>query len=372
MRYFRTTLHKHPELSGHEVQTAGRIHQWLAPTQPDELHTQLGGHGLLARYRMAQPGPSVLFRADMDALPIPDEIDAPHRSQNEGIGHKCGHDGHTAHLLGLAQLLAERPFPIGEVALLFQPAEETGAGAAAVLQEPIWRNYGPDWVFGLHNLPGFPMGQVLTRDDVFAAASVGYRIELFGSTAHAADPFSGRSPSLALQRLAGHLQAHPQPHNPLGWNLATLTHMRLGEATFGTSPGYGLLQCTLRSDDDQALDRMCSEWQPLARRVADAYHLRYRDAWLEPFPAVRNDPEATGRVRRAAATAGLAQRELTTFFRWSEDFGHLTQPFRAAFFGIGSGKAQPALHDMRYDYPDALLSPGLRIFYRIAEDLLTG
>ena len=149
----RHILHAHPELSGQETLTNRILNEWVKQTHPDHIIEKIGGYGLAAIYKGAKPGKRILIRGDIDALHIPEPNDIPYRSQNQGISHKCGHDGHATILCGLAQWLGEQRPDQGEVVLLFQPAEETGQGAQAILNDPQFEQIKPDVAYGLHNLP---------------------------------------------------------------------------------------------------------------------------------------------------------------------------------------------------------------------------
>ena len=160
---FRRHLHRRPELSGEEEWTAAEIRQALERLQPDKVLGGLGGHGVAAVFAGAESGPTVLFRAELDALPITEASGAAWQSETEGKGHLCGHDGHMAMLLGFGRLLARRPVRRGRVVLMFQPAEEDGSGARAVVADPRYAAITPDWAFAIHNEPGLPFGHVATR-----------------------------------------------------------------------------------------------------------------------------------------------------------------------------------------------------------------
>jgi len=168
---FRRSLHAHPELSGREVETARRVADRLAGFAPTRIVTGLGSMrtGVCAVYEGERPGPTVLVRCELDALPIQERNTFAHRSTVPGVSHKCGHDGHMATLAALAADLHAKPIARGCVLLLFQPAEETGEGAAAVLRDPAFRALGaPDYVYAFHNVPKFPLGAVLLGEGVFA------------------------------------------------------------------------------------------------------------------------------------------------------------------------------------------------------------
>ena len=181
---FRQHLHRNPELSGQEAWTAAQVVAALVPLGPDRVLTGLGGHGVAAVWTAPEPGPTVLFRSELDALPIEEISQAAHRSAVPGKAHLCGHDGHSTILLGLARLIARDRPARGRVVLLFQPAEEDGSGAASVLADPRFSGIRPDWAFALHNMPGYPLGHVVVAPGPANCASEGLRVVFRGRTAH--------------------------------------------------------------------------------------------------------------------------------------------------------------------------------------------
>lgn len=366
----RHRLHTIAELSGEEKKTAKAIESFLKSTNPDELLTGIGGHGLIAQYKGLDEGPSVLIRCELDALPIHDEGNFEYRSQHKGVGHKCGHDGHMAIICGLAKMLSEKRPEKGEVLLLFQPAEETGAGAEKVLNDHKFKSLKPDYVFALHNLPGFKQNQVIIRDGAFALASVGMVVRLKGSTSHAAHPEQGRSPALAMAQLVESLSALPQFHTDLGQAAkATVIHVRLGERAFGTSPGTAEVMATLRAWDDDILEQIKQKAEGISRGLAKTYGLEVLIEWTEAFPVTANDGDAAKIIREAAQNMGEELIVKNEPFGWSEDFGHFTQIFKGAFFGLGAGKDHPALHAPDYDFADELIPNGVALFMGIIDQV---
>ncbi|PKP14278.1 MAG: amidohydrolase, partial [Bacteroidetes bacterium HGW-Bacteroidetes-23] len=184
---FRKELHKNPELSGKEIETAKRIVSFLEQYPPDEMQTNVGGTGIIAVYKGVEEGKSILFRSELDALPIKETNSFEHISIKNNVSHKCGHDGHTAILCGLASELHHQRPEKGNVILLFQPAEENGSGAEKVANDDNFKNYKPDFVFALHNLPGFDKNQIVVKDDTFSCAVKSIIIRLKGKIAHAAE-----------------------------------------------------------------------------------------------------------------------------------------------------------------------------------------
>lgn len=362
----RHELHALAEVSGEEEKTSQKVLLFLKNTKPDEIIEGLGGHGILARYESDKAGPKILIRCELDALPIPEENDFDYLSKNEKTGHKCGHDGHMAIVCGLAKLLGETELPSGEVILLFQPAEETGQGAQRVLQDEQFKNIEPDWVFALHNLPGYEKHQIVVREQVFAAASVGLIIRLKGETSHAAHPDEGNSPAQAMSHLIQDLSALSQNHIPLNKAAkATVIHARLGERAFGTSPGYAEIMATLRTYDNDMLDSLKQKAIKLAEGHAQTYKLDLETEWVESFSATVNDADAIEIIRNAANEQELSILDKEAPFSWSEDFGHFTDEFPGAMFGLGAGIDQPPLHASDYDFPDDLIETGIRMFTEI-------
>lgn len=367
----RRDLHRFPDVSRDEGATAARILAALGPLSPDNVVTGLGGHGVAAVFQGAAPGPTVMFRAELDGLPIPEEGDLPHRSTIAGKGHLCGHDGHMAVLMGLGRLLARRRPAAGRVVLMFQPAEEDGSGAAAVIADPRFDGLRPDWAFAIHNLPGLPLGHAHLRPGMVNCASQGLKIILSGKTAHASQPEAGRSPGPALARLIPALAALGQG-GALGpeYRLVTVTHARLGEPAFGIAPGLAELWVTLRSAGDAAMAALRAGAEALARAEAAAHGLTVAFETHDDFAASVNHPEAVARMQ-AALDALDMPHEAGEPMRASEDFGRFgAAPTKSAMLFLGAGTAHPALHNPDYDFPDELIAPGVRLFARIARDLL--
>lgn len=359
----RQELHRHPELSGKEEETANRIGALLESLSPDQLLTGLGGHGIAATWEGKSAGPHLLIRAELDALPIPDHGKHDHASQVGGVGHLCGHDGHMAILVGLAERIAANPPIRGKVTLLFQPAEETGAGAAAVINDPAFASIKPDTSYALHNLPGYPLGHILLKDGPFACASKGMIIRLHGKTAHAAHPEKAISPALAMAELMERLTDLPtRTDNTEDFVLATVIHAQLGEVAFGTTPGEGVVMATLRSALDSDMERLVERARADAQEVSANHNLRYEIEWVEEFPATMNHSESTARLREALEEAGFTVDRIDKPFRWSEDVGHFGHVGRLTLFGLGSGVDQPPLHAPDFDFPDGLIQKGVDAF----------
>jgi amidohydrolase len=281
----RRELHSHAELAGEEVVTGRVIRSFVEAHEPHELVTELGGTGLAAVFQGPDDGPTIMFRAELDAVPVEEGNDLEYRSRQSGVFHACGHDGHMAIVAGIAARLQRHPVRRGRVVLLFQPAEETGAGALSVLEDERFDGIAPDVVFALHNLPGENFGEVQIKSGPFAAGSVGAILSYRGTTSHAAYPELGRSPAAAVARLIQDLAALPDSLNPAS-SLAKLTviHARIGEAAFGTTPGEAEVMATLRSDREDVLDLLREQVVDRAQEIARANRLDHRHSWTDHFP----------------------------------------------------------------------------------------
>lgn len=366
----RHELHRQPELSGEEVNTAATIADFLRAHGVSEVKTGVGGNGVLGIIDSGNSGPTVLFRCELDGLPIHDDnTDLAYSSTVNGKGHKCGHDGHMAILCGLALSFEERPLKRGKAILLFQPAEETGQGAEAVLSDEKFQEIRPDHVFALHNVPGHQRHHILVRDGHFAAASRGFIIRLKGRTSHAAEPDKGLSPGQAMAELVQKLQLLPEKiKDKEGLVLLTLVHAKLGEPAFGISPGEAVVMATLRTHSDTDIEKLSDAATQLASEVAERYGLAHSTSFSEIFPACDN--RETQIVRVAAAKQDLQVEEMAEPFRWSEDFGHFLQHYPGALFGLGAGRQHPVLHDGLYDFPDEIISTGVGMLREIWDGII--
>jgi len=369
----RRDLHRRPELSGEEIETAKTIVRELALLPPTQMLTGLGGHGVAAVFDSGKEGPTVLFRAELDALPIQDLSDTPWASEIPGKGHMCGHDGHMMFLMGLGRLLSRKPVETGRVVLMFQPAEEDGSGARAVVGDPAYQQIKADWAFAIHIEPGRPWGYVSTRAGLVNCASQGLQIKLTGKTAHAADPEDGISPTQAVAKIVQSLEA-------LGkggalddtFRLVTITHLQVGEPTFGIAPGDGVIYATLRTAQDAAMASLADDARRVAINAADAAGLTVEFDVFDDFAASINDPDATEVATKALEALGIPHGDLGLPMRASEDFGVFGWDAKAAMLCLGPGEDYAALHNPDYDFPDDLLPTGVSIFEQITRDLLGG
>lgn len=363
----RKELHRMAELSEHEHDTAKRVAKELKPFQPDLLIENLGGTGVAAVFEGDLPGKTLLFRAELDALPIQEINDFEHKSATEGVSHKCGHDGHMTTLLALAEKLHKEELPHkGRVVLLFQPAEENGEGAKAILADPKFEQIEPDEVFSWHNLPGYEMNSVILKKDNFNAAVKSIIVKLRGKTSHAGEPEKGINPAAALAEIiADSLEYSNNDPERRDFTLVTPIHAKMGEIAYGISAGYAELRLTIRAWSESEMGKLEQNILKTIERITDKYSIPVETSWTQEFSANFNTSETLEKVRQSSEALGLQTIRKEIPFKWGEDFGLFTQKYPGAMFGIGSGLKTPALHNPDYDFPDELIETGSGILLEV-------
>lgn len=366
----RKILHSEPELSGNEKNTSKKIIDFISNLTPDKIIKNLGGKGLAFIFNGSEKGPTLLFRAELDALPIQELNNFAHRSKYLNISHKCGHDGHMTILAGLAQKLSKSNLRKGRVVLLFQPAEETGEGAYKVLTDKKFGQIKPDYVFALHNLPGYPLNSIILRKKNFAASSKGMIIKLRGKTSHAAEPEKGINPSIAAAKIIDKFSRLTEDMNELkDFALVTIIHVNIGKRAFGTSPGYAEVLATFRAYNNNDMNLMTTEMEKFIKFTAKKERLISEISYTEEFPATINNPEGVKVLTHSAKQLGLKTIHVRRPFPWSEDFGHFTNKFKGTLFGIGAGINHPKLHNPDYDFPDELIIVGTEMMYSVIKNI---
>ena len=369
---WRRMMHQFPEVSGAERATALRVVAGLRALQPEQIITGLGGHGVAAVFDGVAPGPTVMFRAELDALPITEISTADHQSTIPGKGHLCGHEGHMTLLMGLGRLIARQRPARGRVVLMFQPAEEDGSGAAAVVADPAYDAIKPDWAFGLHNMPGVAFGQAWLTAGTICCASVGMKIRLTGKTAHAAWPQTGLSPAAALAALIPALTALGAVA-PIGpdYRLVTVTHAVLGVPAFGIAPADAEVWATLRTRDNAPMLELRKLAETLALVEAETAGLGVQISYHDDFAATINDAQAAAHFVQALDILHIPHSAGDLPTRSSEDFGRFgAGNTKLAMVMLGAGVDHPALHNPDYDFPDDLIPIGVQVFHRVMTDLL--
>lgn len=360
----RHRLHAHPERSGEEKWTKATLIDFL------QAHTRLevvdcGAWAYAVYHSLSPTREAIAFRADFDALPIADgRSDLPYQSVRPNLSHACGHDGHAAALCGLA-LYLEATGADRDVYLIFQHAEETGAGgqtcAAFLKTVPVRR------VYAMHNMSGFPENSVVVRDGLSQCASEGVTFHFQGARCHASQPEDGRNPALAIAALITASERLIKETTWPGLVLATVVGARIGQGDFGIAAGEGQLSLTLRAEEESALKQLEALLAAEAERQAETWKLEWQMDRCDIFPETRNDPATAAIVREAAAALGLKTLEPETPWRASEDFGWYTKVCPGAIFYIGNGLDHAPLHTPDYDFNDRILSTIVAMFGKIIQ-----
>ena len=367
---WRHDLHRVPEPSGQEFETAKRIASYFKSFSNYKILEKIGGNGVLVEVASKRPGPTILFRAELDGLPIIERNQINYASKHAGLSHKCGHDGHMAILLGLGKYMTQHPPPGGKVLLLFQPAEETGQGAKAILEAPKFKKFQPDYVFALHNLPGYPKHQIVIRSGSFNAAVRSVVFRMFGETSHAAEPEKGINPASAIAHIIKKIElcSNRAPAHP-NFSILTPVYIQMGKKAYGISAGQGEIHYTLRTWDENAMDRLVETILKEVKNISSEHGLKLKVEWTDTFSSCKNHPEATRIIQEAADYLHLNILNPGYPFRWGEDFGYFTHRFKGAMFGLGAGVDSLPLHHPDYDFRDELIKTGLQMYIMIIRKL---
>ena len=367
LRALRHDLHRHPEIGFDLDYTRGEVRKWLERCPPSQI-IEPGG-GILASYwpedlSQEDQNKGLLIRVDMDALPIDDKSGSEYASEVEGRGHQCGHDGHT--VIGCAvaaavHYIAQEGHLNQAVHIIFQPSEENGQGAKAVLDDPLF-DLEPDHVVALHNIPGAPLGSILSKPNDFTPHVISVDIELMGAEAHAAQPDTGILPHRAVQEIIGYFDGlHKQKiKDRIAKNdfVVAPIFIEMGERAYGTAAGQASMGYTVRSRQSDTLDQRIEEITDALENIAKRHKLKVHCRWHEAFEANHNDPATVTALEQAWQMTDLKVKSLDKVFSWGEDFGCFSQRFRGAMFGLGAGEDCPPLHRPEYDFPDSSIKPG--------------
>ncbi len=405
----RHELHQCPELSMKESGTMSLLQSFLRENTTLDVCARDGWFyafkkgdpdvSFAARGRMGISGPGcdsepggatstsnapIAFRADMDALPIPETIGLPYGSKNPGISHKCGHDGHCAALCGFALELSGME-TARDVYLIFQPGEEIGLGALRC--RDLIQEKGISEVYAFHNLGGYPEGALVYRRGLTQPASEGLKIRLTGKASHASAPEKGNNPAGVLagivqfamgiaaedktlkQSFSLNGSACPvssgesdaaRKENPM--RLCTVTGIRLGEGDFGISPGEGEICMTLRAEVESEMKAMEEAVLTYSESAASDAGLGINWSIHDYFPETRNHDAPMDKVLEAAHKNKMPAIPMEEIWRASEDFGYYLKICPGAMFYIGNGEQYPALHTAEYDFNDRILEKVVDLF----------
>lgn len=366
----RHNLHQKPELSGSERLTSRVIVDKLKKFEPDSIIENLGGYGVLARFnpRNKDVRHRIMIRAELDAIAVNEETEVDYRSETADVMHGCGHDGHMAILIGVAEILNQNRPGFTEINLLFQPAEETGEGAGKVLADNRFKALKIDHGYALHNLPGFDEGVIVIKDGVFACASVGVEITFRGRSSHAAYPEQGINPAASLTNFLSEIHGRFDKIRDIEKSTkAVTTYIHLGERAFGISPGIAKAGFTIRSADDDVITEEVEWFRKKINDLRGSFPGDIEIKVVEPFTSTVNNKSGNHILQRAATRLDMDFHYLNEPFPWSEDFGSFKNKFPITLFGLGAGLDHPPLHSEKYDFNDRLIEKGIELYTAMIE-----
>jgi len=371
MTAWRRHLHAHPELAFDCHGTAAFVAERLSEIGVDEIHMGIAQSGIVALINGQGPGPVVGLRADMDALPILEATGAPHASTVPGKMHACGHDGHTAMLLGAAAYLAETRGFRGRVALIFQPAEEDGGGAGVMVAEGIMERFDIAEVYALHNAPGVELGRILTTPGPIMAAVDEFTIQIEGQGGHGAMPHETIDPIPAAVSMVQAIQTIvSRNHHALKDLVVSVTQIHAG-TTDNVIPGGAMINGTVRSFEPEVQAMVMARMEAIVAGQAAAFGVGARLDYAIGYPATINDPDRAGFAAEVAAEVvgpalvdGAAGREMG-----AEDFSYMLNARPGAYLFLGAGEG-PGLHNAGFDFNDEILPIGASLLALLAERAL--
>lgn len=368
----RHQLHQNAELSGLEFKTKDLIIKYLESLSPDYIHTFPDSNNIIAEYIFSKNGKTLLFRCDMDAVPVREELNIEYKSKDKTTSHKCGHDGHVASMLSFAEKISSKPFKNGRILLFFQEGEELGIGAKKLIDSKFLDTYSVDEVYAFHNIPEESLHSIILKEGSFSCSVISCDIELYGKTSHAAEPQKGISPLRAAETIVNSILSLNNPNiDDVDYRVVTLIEMRIGEQAYGVSAGNGVLRFTIRTYTDQKLQFIIHKIETMVHSIMDEFEdIKYHINWLQYFAANHNDNKVIEKVELAVKENGLSCQKKMYPFSWGEDFGIITQKYKGAMFGIGSGENTAPLHHPHYDFPDSIIETATKMFYSIAKESL--
>jgi hippurate hydrolase len=369
IKQWRKLIHSQPELGFNEFKTSAFIVQKLESFGIG-VHKGLGGTGVVGTLKNGE-GPTIGLRADIDALPIEEQNNIEHKSTHANCMHACGHDGHTSIMLGAAKYLSENKNFNGTVHFIFQPAEEVLGGAKKMIDDGLFEKFPMDEVYGLHNWPGLPLGEIAVNDGPMMASFDTFEITLTGKGTHAAMPHLGADPIAAGAALITNIQSIISRRiSPLKPGVISVTQMNGGDTT-NVIPDHAILKGTVRSFDmdvRQSMQNMLTEMvttlPPLYGVTGEIdYHIRY--------PVTTNNHDAYQAIKDAAVRALGADKVNTAVepSMASEDFSFMSQKVKGAYFWLGVDGQAPSkpLHNARYDFNDNAIEVGIKVWLSLVE-----
>ncbi|MBV9248702.1 MAG: amidohydrolase [Acetobacteraceae bacterium] len=375
MAEWRKDLHAHPELGLQEFRTSRVVQEKLQSFDVDEIVTGLARTGVVGVIRGRGNSPRAIgLRADMDALPIQEETGLSYASKNPGVMHACGHDGHTAMLLGATKYLAETRNFDGTVYVIFQPAEENLSGADIMVKDGLFERCPMEMVFGLHNWPGSPAGEFRWRNGAIMAAVANVEITITGKGAHGALPHQGIDPIVIASQIVSSLQTIvSRTISAAESGVITIAHINAGH-TYNVIPETVHMKGTARWFNPRVGDQLEAGVRRLATGIAESFGAKAEVVFRRTPPATINDAEATAlAVRAAAAVAGESRvQEMRHPTMGGEDFAYMLQAKQGSYMMLGAGRGpeDAMVHHPQYDFNDSILPAGASYWATLAEQVL--
>lgn len=370
---WRRDIHRHPEFGFEERRTAAFVAAKLREFGL-EVAEGIGGTGVVGTLRRGTSNRSVALRADMDALRISEQGDLPYKSVSQGVMHACGHDGHTAMLLGAAKYLAETGGFDGTVRFVFQPAEEWGRGALAMLDDGLLERFPFEEIYGIHNAPGVPVGVLRAKAGAMMSAEDNFEIVLSGVGGHAARPHSGHEVLVAACVVVTNLQTIVSRRlSPTDVAVVSVTEL-LTDGTRNALPGTARILGDARSFKTEVSEAIEKQMRIIAESTAAAYNASAEVTYSREFVPLINDHELTNDVFSAARTFLPAENvvELIEPVTASEDFAHFLRRVPGCYVNLGNGENSAPLHNPKYDFNDGGLIYGVKTHAAIVRRRLPG
>ncbi|WP_170375665.1 MULTISPECIES: M20 aminoacylase family protein [Ruegeria] len=368
MAAWRRHLHSIPELEFECHETSAFVADRLREFGVDELHEGIAKTGIVAIINGQGEGPTIGLRADMDALPIPEETGVSYASKNPGKMHACGHDGHTTMLLGAARYLTETRNFRGRVALIFQPAEEEGGGAGVMVEEGIMDRFNISQVYALHNAPGFAEGSFYTTPGPIMAAVDTFEVHIQGVGGHGAMPHETRDPVMAACGIAQAIQTIvSRNHYALDDLVVSVTQIHTGTVN-NVIPDTAFINGTVRTFDPAVQKMVIERMEQIVQGQATSYGVSARLDYEKNYPATINDAEKAGFAADVARDISGADRVTANAGRemGAEDFSYMLQARPGAYLFLGQGEGA-GLHHPKYNFNDEIAPVGASFFARIVE-----
>ena len=367
---WRRDIHANPELQYDVNRTAGKVAELLKSFGVDEVVTGIGRTGVVGviKGRNGGAGRVIGLRADMDALPITERTGKPYASKTGGKMHACGHDGHTAMLLGAAKYLAETRNFDGTAIVIFQPAEEGGAGGRAMVQDGMMERFGIEEVFGLHNIPGMPVGSFAIREGGIMAATDEFTIIIEGTGGHAAMPHKANDPVVIAAQLILALQTVVSRNiDPMRQAVLSVTMVQAGDA-FNIIPRNIRLTGTIRTLDETIRSFMEERLRTITTQLVAAFGAKADIAFRRGYPVTVNAPAQTAFAAEVARSVAGAERVNANSdpTMGGEDFAYMLQARPGAYIFMGNGDSTQ-LHTDTYDFNDEAIPAGVSYWSRLVE-----